>query len=128
MNDDPFADVRQYEYMPSRIPALDALSMFVPDNEEPPPALREMTERLGTSRWYPKPGGHLVMVPYERQPYDATLFTRIEKGWDHEHCCVCRENIASMTLCWVTTPGNPYILLCVSCRREMDGVEPAPDV
>jgi hypothetical protein len=51
-------DLRQLDYHRSRIPALDALEMFVPEDTGPDPALKEMKARIGFSRWKPVEGGH----------------------------------------------------------------------
>ena len=103
--------------MMSRIPALDALSAFVPDSTKPDPVITETENRVGRSRWYPVAGGHRVLVPYEGIEYDPTRFTLDSRAWDHEHCEACEENIPSMTLCYVTESG-PYILLCAGCYKR----------
>jgi len=40
-------------WMPSRIPARDALTTFVPDSSKPDPAIDGMISRSGDSVWYP---------------------------------------------------------------------------
>jgi hypothetical protein len=50
--------------------------------------------------------------------YDPAKWS-VEKGaWDHEHCDLCGENIAAMTLCWVTK-YHPYVLLCDACHTKV---------
>ena len=104
--------------MQSRIPALDALSAFVPQGQENDPAVAEVSKRAGASRWHPVSGGHRVLFPYEGGAYDSQRFAVEPGAWDHEHCKICRARIAPMTLCWVTERG-PYIILCESCYAEV---------
>jgi hypothetical protein len=111
---------KQLSYHSSRIPALDALSAFVTDEDDP--IIQAAATHAGFSRWYPENGGHKVLIPYEGGPYDSTRFT-IEKGaWDHEHCKRCGETIEPMTLCCVSA-GGPYVILCESCHNELFGNE-----
>jgi len=123
MSDEDDLRFKQLAYHPSRIPALDALSAFVADDQEHP-TVQVVVDRVGFSRWYPEEGGHRVLIPYEGGPYDAEYFV-IEKGaWDHEHCKRCGENIEPMTLCWVST-GDTHVILCESCHKHVVGHEPA---
>ena len=109
------AQLSQYAWMPSRIPARDALSRFVPEGSGPDPLIAEAEKPVGCSRWYPVEGGHRVLILYEGQPYDPKMFS-IERGvWDHEHCDSCGERIGPMELCYVTEPDEPYFLLCAAC-------------
>jgi hypothetical protein len=105
--------------MESRIPPLDALSTFVPDNQTPRGSVKETLDRIGFSRWYPEPGGHRVLLPYDGGEYDSLHFRLEPKVWDHEHCKICGETIPAMALCWVTQEG-PFIVLCRNCKDEMD--------
>lgn len=110
---------RDLTFHPSRIPALDALSAFVSDDVLDS-IFQETAARIGSSRWYPVQGGHRVLILYEGGPYDPDRFT-VEKGaWDHEHCNHCGNQIAPMTLCWVTTDGL-HIILCASCHNKVLG-------
>jgi hypothetical protein len=110
---------KQLTYHASRIPALDALSAFVADQEDDP-IVAAAAEHAGFARWYPENGGHKVLIPYEGGPYDSARFT-IEKGaWNHEHCKRCGKTIEPMTLCWVST-GDVYFILCASCHGEIIG-------
>ncbi len=118
MKQDPFEDLRDLEFMESRIPALDALSVFVPEGEEPSESVKEALDRIGFSRWYPVPGGYRLLLLYESGDYDAAVFAVEEGGWDHETCKVCRARIPSMTLCWITK-DDPYIVLCTDCKVRM---------
>ena len=71
MTAEELAELRGHKWMPSRIPALDALSIFVPEGqEENDPAVTEMSARIGSCRWYPVPGGHKVLFPYEGGDYN----------------------------------------------------------
>lgn len=115
MNDEERLRLREVPFIESRVPALDALSTFVPDGQESDPALAN----LGSSRWYPVEGGHRMLVLYQGGEYDTARFT-IEKGaWDHEHCKTCQARIEAMTLRWVTESG-PYITLCNECHKELN--------
>ncbi len=118
MDQDKIAELRQYSFMKSRIPALDALSIFVPTGKETDSIVQEMTKQVGMSRWYPVSGGQKVLFPYEKQSFDTKFFQIEKKAWDHEHCKLCGESIPAMTLCWVTEQG-PYILLCVMCYKKV---------
>ena len=118
MTDQELSDLLTYRWMPSRIPARDALSTFVPDAPAPEPIITEMGSRAGGSRWYPVQGGHRVLMLYDGGPFDAARFN-IEPGlWDHEHCDICQDQIRPMILCHVTEPEFPYVLLCASCFKK----------
>ena len=119
MSDDELDQLQHLKFNSSRIPALDALSAFVPIELEDEFA-EIIRARTSFSRWYPEPGGYRVLIPYEGGPYDDDRFS-IEKGaWDHEHCRVCHANIPPMTLCWVTESGK-YIILCEDCHTKLVG-------
>jgi hypothetical protein len=115
MTDQQLSELPNFPWMESRIPALDALAAFVPDGSQPDPAITEMQGRIGSSRWYPVQGGHRVLMPYEGGEFDSSRFAIEAGAWDHEHCGACGERIAPMTLCYVTEPEQPYILLCAAC-------------
>lgn len=117
---DPFAALRGISFMESRVPVLDALSAFVPEEGERDARVEAAVRQLSQSRWHPVPGGHEVLAPHEGGDYDASVFSVKERAWDHEHCKVCQERIPSMTLCWVTEEG-PFVVLCEGCKRELDG-------
>jgi hypothetical protein len=114
---------RQRKFSPSRIPALDALSAFVPGDDEDA-VVDEMISRIGFSRWYPVEGGHEVLILYEGGPFDADRFTVKKGAWDHEHCRGCQANIPPMTLCWMTESG-PTVILCETCYRGLFPPDPA---
>ena len=116
--------LRRLSFMPSRIPALDALEIFVPDGAAADAELEELQRRSGGSRWYPVQGGHRVLILYEGGPYNAQRFSLAKGAWDHEHCSRCGATIEPMTLCWVTESGD-YVLLDEKCRTEVFGPEPA---
>jgi len=115
MTDDQLSNLPNFSWMESRIPALDALAAFVADGSKPDPVVTELEERAGSSRWYPVEGGHRVLIPYKGGEYDPSRFTVEPGAWDHEHCGACGERIPPMSLCYVTEPGQPYILLCADC-------------
>lgn len=124
MSDQNLEQLRALKFMPSRIPALDALEVFVPDNSPDDPELTELRDRTGQSRWYPVEGGHRVLILYEGGRYDSSRFRLLRGAWDHEHCSRCGATIPTMTLCWVTEEG-PYVLLDESCYREAFAPGPA---
>jgi hypothetical protein len=112
---DPY---RELSFMKSRIPALDALSTFVPEGQEEDPGVQAAIRAKGFARWFPVDGGHKVLIPHDGQEFDAERF-QIEKGaWDHEHCKACGADIEPMTLCWVAEPG-PYVILCDPCHAKL---------
>jgi hypothetical protein len=118
-----FEHCKTYRFVESRIPALDALAAFVPHGQEKNSTIEAATVLKGCARWVPVDGGHKVLIPYEGQEYEQTRFAVEKKAWDHEHCEACGINIKSMTLCWVTEPENPFIILCNSCHDEMKAGE-----
>jgi hypothetical protein len=118
MTEQELLELPAYPWMPSRIPLRDALVTFVPDAPPPEPVIAQMQSRLGQSAWYPVQGGHRVLMPYDGGAYDAGRFTVEARAWDHEHCSVCQERIPAMTLCHVTKPGQPYVLLCAACHER----------
>jgi hypothetical protein len=117
-------ELRRLRFMPSRIPALDALEIFVLDGTQPDAEFTELQRRTGRSRWYPKEGGHHVLILYEGGPFNAERFSLVKGAWDHEHCGRCQGTIEPMTLCWVTESGE-YVLLDEKCYREVSGSVPA---
>jgi hypothetical protein len=119
--EDRLNQFRKLPFMQSRIPASDALSMFVPKGQENDPEVQTFSHSKGFSRWFPidgGKGGHNVLIPHEGEKFDSTK-VKIEKGgWDHEHCKICSADIEPMTLCWVTKSG-PYVILCDDCHKRM---------
>ena len=114
--DDELLELRRLQYHPSRIPALDALEIFVPDGASVDPELEEVRSKTGFSRWYPMDGGHRVLVLYQGGRFNEHRFTLRKGVWDHEHCKRCGQRIPSMTLCWVST-GASYTILCAKCHE-----------
>jgi hypothetical protein len=121
-NDDPFAEYRGLQFMDSRIPIQDALSVFVKGVDPPPPEVQAILD-VGESRWYPREGGHEVLIPYHNQQYDPALFSVRKGAWDHETCSYCRVRIPPMTLCHVT-PSGWYVLLCETCFQRLHETAP----
>jgi hypothetical protein len=115
MTDRELAELRGLQWMESRIPARAALATFVPEGSERDPVIERLHARVGGSRWFPVSGGTRILMPFDNGPYDPTRFSIEEGAWDHEHCDACGENISAMTLCHVTEPLQPYVLLCAQC-------------
>jgi hypothetical protein len=113
------AQLPKFEWMESRIPASDAVSMFVPNQSEQEQFVKDAHRRFHRSRWFPVDGGHRVMLPHDGQEFDGARFQLEPRAWDHEHCSLCGESIPAMTLCWVTMPKYPYVLLCVGCHARI---------
>ena len=114
MDDD--SEFLQLEYDETRIPALDALEVFVPDDFKRDPEFNELCSRTGHSRWIPVEGGHQVLILYEGGGFDATRFALRKGAWDHEHCKRCIARIDPMTLCWVST-DNSFVIVCAECHE-----------
>ena len=120
--DEEVVRMRQLEFRRSRIPALDALEVFVPSGAEGNAALSELRSRTGFSCWRPVAGGHQVLVLYESGEYESTRFSLRKGAWDHENCKRCCVRIEPMTLCWVST-GSDYTILCEDCYRLVSAPE-----
>jgi hypothetical protein len=116
------ASLQSYDWMESRIPARDALSVFVPSNLPCPKLVEEMA-KVTESRWYPRPGGHRVVILFDQYPvqkkYDASIFALENGAWDYNECMNCMGFIQSMELCHVTHFNDPYVLLCEKCYGEL---------
>jgi hypothetical protein len=112
---DPFAEYRGLEFMESRIPSQDALAVFVSNERPMDEDVKATLSQHAENRWFPRPGGHEVLVPYGGESYDASIFRVLPGAWDHETCTHCRVHIPPMTLCWVT-PSGWYVLLCQQCH------------
>jgi hypothetical protein len=110
-------EIRELRFMRTRIPALDALEIFIPTGHEADPEVDELIARTGNCRWYPEEGGHRVLILYESGEFDAARFTLKKGGWDHEHCAHCGAHIEPMTLSWVTESGR-FILLDDECHEK----------
>ena len=117
MTDEDIAELRKLQWMPSRIPPLDALTIFRPTGSpDPDPVLNDTLARMGRrSRWYPQADGVRGVMPYQPgEPYDSSRFTRELKAWDFDDCDMCVKRIPATTLCWVPRSG-PNRLLCTDC-------------
>jgi hypothetical protein len=97
MDADTFGHYRQLTFMETRVPALDALSVFIREGQLLEGRVRDRLEQ-GPNRWYPAEGGQRVLLLYEGGDFEADLFTIEPKAWDHEHCTRCRAHIPAMTL------------------------------
>jgi hypothetical protein len=116
-------DIAQYSaaaFMPSRIPARDAVEAFFRTGVVPEAETEALLARTGVSRCYPVEGGHWLRVLYEGGEYDAQRFRLLPGGWDHEHCDRCGGMIAPMALCWVTR-DDPDVVLDEPCARDLFG-------
>ena len=118
MSDEELSKLSAYKWMPSRIPLRDALTTFVPDAAAPELVIEEMSKRYGESVWFEAKGGHRVLFLYDGGDFDAGRFTLEPKVWDYDNCAICGEKIPAMTLCHVTEPDQPYIVLCVTCYER----------
>ena len=114
---DDLDEYRTLEFMPSRIPAQDALELFLPAGTGVDPEVQAVVDRA-PSRWYPADDGYTLRMLYQGGGYDATRFKVVPGGWDHEHCSRCRDGIEPMTLCWITK-RDPWVLLDEKCYREV---------
>jgi hypothetical protein len=120
MTEERLAELRTLQYRPSRFPALDGISAFVPTGQENDPVIRAALELKGYSRWTPVDGGHRLLILHEGEPFDGSRFTFEKGAWDHEHCTECRVRIPTMTLCWLSEDG-PYTILCEQCHQLVSG-------
>ena len=116
---DDWAQFRSLRFIPSRIPALDALVAFIPAGQPMHAGVKGTLDRIGANRWLEVTGGHELLMPYEGGAYDRARLSVRRKGWDHEICSNCRARIAAMTPCWVTEEG-PLRVLCTACKARMD--------
>lgn len=53
--------------------------------------------------------------PWNEQQYNADLFEKIEDGWDHEHCCICRFTIDSGYTYWENQCED---IVCDACYNH----------
>lgn len=101
--------------MSCQIPVRDALATFVPrgsDDFVPPRPVYE-------TRWFPRPDGCHVLIPYDGGPFDPKVFHIEKDAWDHVTCDACNVRIKAMTRCYVTKYGA-FIVLCAQCyQREV---------
>ncbi len=117
MADYPINELATFEWMPSRIPAFDALVTVIPD--EPRDGSVDSFAMSHRSRFFPTQGGTRVLVSFEvPTEYDGKRWHIEKDAWDHEHCELCRQHVPSMTLCWVTK-SDPYVLLCGACHSKV---------
>ena len=127
MTQDEIDQLPSLVWMPSRIPKRRALVAFVPDLPECPSAIKAELDKRSSSRWYPEPGGHRLLILYEGGTFDPTAFRLEDEAWDHEDCDTCGEQIAPMELCHVTRSG-PYIALCATCYHRFVPLGPTSGI
>ena len=121
---DDLDELRRLSFMPSRVPLLDALEVFLPDGAERDEEIDELIARTGAARWYPVAGGHRVLIVYEGGAFNKERFSLSKGAWDHEHCGHCGDRIEPMTPCWVTRSGR-HVLLDEKCYRLVADAGPA---
>jgi hypothetical protein len=114
-----WTELRGLPFMPTRIPAVDALVAFVPEGQPIRAAVQATLDRIGSGRWFKVAGGHELLMPYEGGQYDRAELKIRPKAWDHEVCSGCQGRVPAMTPCWVTEHG-PFKLLCTACKAQMD--------
>ena len=109
-------EMQSLSWMSCRIPVRDALEAFVPRGAEEdftPP------RRVYETRWFPRPDGCRVLIPYDSGPFDPTIFHVVPGAWDHVTCTACNMRIKAMTQCYATREGA-FVVLCTTCyQREV---------
>jgi len=104
----------------TRCPQQDALTVFIPDGEEPSPEIQNYLNAVESCRWYPQDGGHLIKFPNIFEKYEENLFQLEKNAWDHEHCDKCGKTINANNKCWVATIDDEYFyLFCDSCYLKL---------
>ena len=71
------SELRKLTFVPTRIPRLDALEVFVPTGSEADPEIARVAERTGFSRWFPVEGGHRAQILYQGGDYDQARFSLV---------------------------------------------------
>jgi hypothetical protein len=117
MEPEQFEQLLNYDWMESRIPARNALFAFVTKGGGCPPAVEEMMNRSGQSRWFPEDDGYRVMILFGGGEFDPAIFKLEKGGWNFEECDSCDAAVKAMELCHVTKK-DPYILLCEGCYSD----------
>jgi hypothetical protein len=118
-NKDPIDRLTSSIFFKTRCPKKDALTVFIPKDQEPSPEIKKILDEAGPSRWFPQDGGHLVKIPNIFDSYDEKLFKIEKDAWDHEHCDKCGGTIEYDEICWVTELENNRYLFCNSCYRKL---------
>jgi hypothetical protein len=111
-----FTKIMLEEY---RFPGTDAAAVFVPTDQRPSPHVQEILDKAGPQRWYPMAGGSQVRIPWHFAKGCESLFERLPKGWDHEHCSFCDGHIDIGKLCWCTDADGGIWVFCKSCYEKV---------
>ena len=100
-------------------PEMDALVVFVPKGQKPPPEVQRVLDEAGPQRWFPVDGGNVVKCPSVVDTYDERLFKLEKGGWDHEHCDSCGRTINVGEPCWAAEEADEFFLICDVCHQEL---------
>jgi hypothetical protein len=103
-----------WPWMPSRIPARDALVAFVPKGAKDFVPPRPVYEQ----RWFEENDRCRVVIPYDGGPFDTSTFRLESDAWDHVTCDNCNVRIPALTLCFVTK-DRAFHALCQACYETM---------
>ena len=116
--DSPPIQLTKAEMIRTTFPGLDAMVAFVPKGQQPSADLERQLYICEQSRWLPKDGGHVVMMPYRGEELPSGEFEVKLGGWDYEECDGCNGRIMAGEECWVTT-GEIIHLMCDTCYQEL---------
>ncbi len=117
---DPIDSLTASMFRQVRCPKMDALTVFIPKDQEPFPEVQKVLDEAGHQRWFPQDGGHLVKIPNVFDSYDDNLFKLEKDAWDHEHCYKCGATIDPDDLYWAAEPDNCLYLFCESCYQKLN--------
>ena len=106
------SNLHNLDWMPSRIPVLDALEAIFEAGEAPDKSKLPLSRE---TRWYPLDDGRIrFLAPHWGDKYDETTFQLASKAWDHTTCDLCISTVPAMKLFYVTK-HDPNIQLCLKC-------------
>lgn len=121
MDKPPLSSFTKKNLIPYVFPGADGAVVFVPANQEPSPEVQTILKRSGQQRWYQVPGGYEGMIPWHLVAGSESLFRRVPKGWDHEHCDFCNSQVGIGETCWTADfEGGGFWLFCVTCFRTLE--------
>lgn len=106
---DPLEGLPVEKFRKAVCPEGDALVVFVPEGNNPPPEVQRVLDETGLQRWFPIEGGNIVKCPYVGDTYEESLFK--DNGFTaHALLGVCRM--------WSTSKSQPRLTkssrLCLS--------------
>ena len=101
-----------------RCPIMDALTVFIPKDQEPSPQIQKVLDEAGDQRWFPNEQGHLVKIRNVFDTYDDNLFKLEKNGWNHEHCDKCGGTIDPEDECWYAEVDDRFFLFCDTCYQK----------